>query len=766
MLLVLSFMFLVLFITPCWAGTSYYWTGAGQTFLWSDKNNWIPIGVPGQNDNAGFGLNIGANPNKDCLIDSAISINSLIILNKYTGTISLAAYLEVKGVFKQANGTFNETSDTSNPIPQNFAKIAVLGNYTVTVNATFNGPSKATYASKAKGSTVAAVRIASKEDLMTVCDNLDKNYVQTEDISFGPFPKNFADYDGKNFIIGNGSTSFRGTYNGYGYIINNLYIDSPDQNGVGLFGSVSAENDGEKIIKNIRLMGPKSSITGSYHVGGLVGYNYKYSIINCYTEANVTGEENIGGLVGYSAGLVLSSCAAGEVKGTGRAVGGLIGRGKGPISGSCATGKVTGVDYVGGLVGGNEYSPIIHSYATGDVTGNNYVGGLAGGWLGCNYGASIKNSYATGVVKGRAAVGGLVGENGNTIYNCYATGDVISTIGVAGGLVGRITADRGSVHNSYSTGDVFGSQRIGGLVGDSSNTLIANSYSTGNVSLRDVQFSGGLVGYCGKSCVINNCAWWTGSATNAIGHDENQGNMAVKYLSTYKYGTDNKDVTAVAFFSISNKVYKNYSYGGRPWDFNNIWVMPNNGYPMLRFRYSTSIKDIYQLQLVIINPSAAYVIVNDIDALETQNWNWDGKKHLGFSPVSNFAGSLDGRNFTISNLSINRPAQYYAGLFANATSSASIKNLKLTTESVTGVGWVGGLVGLNRGKVDNVTLSKNNIKGSSFYVGGIAGANPGIISNSSVSDSTITGIAKAATNAIAIGGTQTNCKSTNNKVTP
>ena len=43
-----------------------------------------------------------------------------------------------------------------------------------------------------------------------------------------------------------------------------------------------------------------TTVTGTYNAGGIVGYNYGATIIECKNYADVTGNETVGGICGYS----------------------------------------------------------------------------------------------------------------------------------------------------------------------------------------------------------------------------------------------------------------------------------------------------------------------------------------------------------------------------------------------------------------------------------------------------------------------------------
>lgn len=80
-----------------------------------------------------------------------------------------------------------------------------------------------------------------------------------------------------------------------------------------------------------------------------------------------------------------------------------------------------------------------------------------------------------------------------TANNCYATGDVISSDDLAGGLIQNIYMMEG-LANSCSTGKVQGDIYVGGLVGKQGGLSgISNCYSSSNVTAAS-DYVGGLVG--------------------------------------------------------------------------------------------------------------------------------------------------------------------------------------------------------------------------------------------------------------------------------
>ena len=162
----------------------------------------------------------------------------------------------------------------------------------------------------------------------------------------------------------------------------------------------------------------------------------------------------------------------------------------------------------------------------------------------------------------------------------------------------------------------------------------------------------------------------------------------------------------------------------------------------------------------IWNTGKYFIQTADIDATSTNTLN----SGAGFSPIgnngTNFTGMYDGQNHTITNLYISRSSTDYVGLFGYITGSGSeIKNVGLinvnitggnyvgglvgtlngggtsisncySTGSVSGVDWVGGLVGeFQISTIDNC-YSKANVNGNSRVAGLVAYKNGGTLSNS------------------------------------
>ncbi|MFO7922353.1 MAG: InlB B-repeat-containing protein, partial [Bacteroidales bacterium] len=317
--------------------------------------------------------------------------------------------------------------------------------------------------------------IASLADLYWVSVNpseWNKHYLQTADIDASA--TSFWNSGEGWMPIGNSNTRFGGSYDGDGYAVDGLYINRPDNDYQGLFGFTQSGSS----ILNLGVT--NTDITGSNHVGGLVGRTEYSSISNSYSSGSVSGINFTGGLVGYSYGS--------------------------PISESYSSGIVSGSYYAGGLVGIYYYSSISDSYSSGIVSGNDRVGGL----VGYSSGAPISNSYSSGSVNGNNYLGGLVGMfYYSEINNSYSSGSVNGS-GNIGGLVGYFYDSE--INKSYSRGSVSGSWNVGGLVGYNNNIQVYNSFWDTETS-GQASSSGGT----GKlTSEMNNIATFTDTSTDGL----------------------------------------------------------------------------------------------------------------------------------------------------------------------------------------------------------------------------------------------------------
>ena len=114
-------------------------------------------------------------------------------------------------------------------------------------------------------------------------------------------------------------------------------------------------------------------------------------------------------------------------------------------------------------------------------------------------------------------------------------------------------------------------------------------------------------------------------------------------------------------------------------------------------------------------------------ANEGQGW----QPIIGTGGDPPFTGTFDGQGYEIRDLFINRPDEDFVGLFAIVGEGGHIEDIGVVNADVTGSWGVGGLVGGNDGGTVSNSYSTGIVTGVG-WVGGLVGANieEGTVSNS------------------------------------
>lgn len=265
--------------------------------------------------------------------------------------------------------------------------------------------------------------------------------------------------------IGSGSASksfhaFSGYFDGNDKTITGMYVDeSTEKYSAGLFGNVTGYE-----IKNLKIKDAyvkTESGDGTENAGILIGsatqgYGMTTSVKDCSVSGIVeSGSARTGGLAGYNSYGTYENCTADvKVKGAGKA-GGFVGEDfSGTYKNCTAEGNVSGSRSVGGFAGVLFFeSKADHCAAQGKVTASN-----------CN-------------------AGGFAGyvQDGVTISNCVAAGDVESTVDgfepKVGGFAGTVTGAN-TVSNSHAAGKVTSANeeyKAGGFTGVNSGSTFTGS---------------------------------------------------------------------------------------------------------------------------------------------------------------------------------------------------------------------------------------------------------------------------------------------------
>ena len=154
------------------------------------------------------------------------------------------------------------------------------------------------------------------------------------------------------------NNSYTGTFDGNGHTITGLTVNQEGTKYVGLIGFIGSDGT----VKNVKL--ENVNITGSFYVGGVVGYNFGGTVIACTSSGSVSGSTYVGGVVGDNYGTVTACTASGSVKGSSN-VGGVVGyNSRGSVTACTSSGSVEGSVDVGGVVGDN-YGTVTACYWSG-----------------------------------------------------------------------------------------------------------------------------------------------------------------------------------------------------------------------------------------------------------------------------------------------------------------------------------------------------------------------------------------------------------------
>lgn len=174
------------------------------------------------------------------------------------------------------------------------------------------------------------------------------------------------------------------------------------------------------------------------------------------------------------------------------------------------------------------------------------------------------------------------------------------------------------------------------------------------------------------------------------------------------------------------------------------------------------VEDASQLQAIDKNLSGKYALKNSIDAISTSTWDDKDGDHVneGFKPIgvdnngkvngSGFTGILDGLDFHIFDLTINRSDMDNVGLFSK-TKGATLNNVTLVGGKITGKNNVGTLVGAATDTTITGAVNSAAVVGSA-NVGGLVGTGTGVTLKDAVNMGDITGTKQA------VGGLAGNLK--------
>lgn len=599
----------------------------------------------------------------------------------------------------------------------------------------------------------------------SISDNEDENFVAglyNEGLGFTPIP--YFEY---------------AVFDGQGYTISNLTINRPGEAYVGLFGSSYEALITDVILENI-------DITGQQFVGGVAGDISRTDIIGVLVNGEVNSVlPHTGGIAGrldYLAS-VQNSSFSGTITSESSSVGGIAGAvgSISSISDSYVNADITTSGFsVGGLVGELRYENIFigDSYATGSVTGFNSVGGLVGLMNATNSSGNqvIEDTFASMVVTSENYAGGFIGaiqyplQNPVVAYSFFDSevagtdtaidynGEALTVTNINGG------EEPGYFYNpsneplaSWNFEDVWGATEgfpyllefaitpeAPGVPTDLTMTPNGNSFTvTWDYPLTD----GGLDfldNYLYELELKESSSEWQSEDAlfnSALGNGDTYANNETPFDQSNPsiiFG----DLGVDTDYDVRVRTLGRYGL-------QSDWVELTSSTDSAN---DHTISTCEELQSIGIEDEFRlidnYTLTGNIDCSDTINWNsGDGFEPIGYETGA-FYGVLDGAGFTISDLVINRESGYNVGLFSEIqTSSAAIKNVKLTNVNILGSQYVGAVVGFaDNGVFENIEVS-GSVSGNED-VGGLVGE----LDDSFVNDITLNVTLEANVNVGGIAG--------------
>ena len=276
-------------------------------------------------------------------------------------------------------------------------------------------------------------------------------------------------------------------------VVKNIIVDEPYLENAGFFAWLDSAT-----IASVELQG--ALVRGSQYVGTLAARSVDSKISNCVIEGMADGEDNEGHPITTTTILT-----------THHTSGGMIGRSNhDEISNSTVAAKYVGdAVYSGGVVGYAENNDVIintSGYNKSHMEGL-YIGGIAGWYEGTapynggaktqNY-ARMQNNYIHLETDGRSQrVGGLVGYATNSlIENNYVHGTVVGSATEGG--VGAVLDD-----GSLSDHNYFEQKAVGQAVGQRRGTAVMNDNTDFSGSGNQVQIGEANYGVNNLTRVLN-----------------------------------------------------------------------------------------------------------------------------------------------------------------------------------------------------------------------------------------------------------------------
>ena len=567
-------------------------------------------------------------------------------------------------------------------------------------------------------------------DMSTVCHAADKTQSLNE-LSWVP--------------IGNETNKYKGTFDGNGKTISNLYIKTvyikTENQQAGLFGytfqstikNLTFENANvtntnsytgilvgdagyQTTLQNIKISTNKCQVIGGKNYTGGIAGSLDGNAYNCVNYAMVQGQEDVGGLFGYydRAGNSMTACANyGNVTATSQIVGGLVGYFSGGTIQDCANyGTVKGTECVAGMAGYVSEGKIQNVFSYGNVfaTDNTQEVGMAFGYSfkGTTEGMVAYYSGAKLTVNGQEQTAKAFGSDNLSEDNATGFTEPQLKSGVVAYLLQQNASSEAKWgQNLANNGDIYpviGSEHTvysdNSLVNCMTYEIISGSF-TNNTTSSAIKYQHGQT--------INHHVATNATCTEAATKEYWQ---CQDCLRTYSDSQLTEELTDVTIAEKPALGHKNDEDGYCNQCQHYVAVKPSQEsgvYLISKPCHLAWFRDYVNGTIVddgeaagTTHPSASAKLTADIDLKNYCHAAEDGKELLSWLPIGNdnnrWKGNMDGQAHTISNLYI-KTAQNYVGLFGY-TDGATIQDLIF-----------------DNAKVENVSTTGTN----TYYTGILAG---------------------------------------------
>ena len=512
--------------------------------------------------------------------------------------------------------------------------------------------------------------------------------------------------DGADFTISNltitgaSNIGFIGSSNNSGVCVKKLKLADVNISGTKNVAAVVGNLTNNGNVDDCHVLSGKVTGTGN-HVGGILGYSEYYGgAKNCSNAADITGASYVAGISGHA---YATGCTnRGNIIGTGSYVAGVYAEYPyGNTSYNQNYGDITGLDRVAGITGhGNS----TYSHNEGNVTGRDNVSGITSE-NSSSYLGNLGSCTNKGNISGRNNVAGIISNSSNSLADCKNEGNIEGEQYVAG-IAAKFSSSDGynktALTRTENSGKVTGIAYVAGIAAEitnKKNSQIVENVNSGDITGEDRVAA--FVAYNQNASVTNNTNSGDISGFTNIAH------FVATQNPSYSPDTVTGNVSTGSLNILKNNDYdrtvdgKNVSY----------IVYTQKGFETWVAEAHKSVEEGYACDLTLETD-----IVLPIPSGDESNWTPIGN-YTGMNQPNNFTGKIDGKNHTISNLTIKNGPKGTG--FIGYITSGYIKNLNFINADIKGDVWVGVIAGYATVPIENCHVLSGSVYANT-RCGGIA----------------------------------------------